>query len=169
MVPPYGPSSRLRIVESDRIVLETSAASTRLAGLRRKERNFARRLGFSSSPSLRPTTRHSAIPVSEENDIPCPLDAMLTTVKSVYLVAIRSRNFVQDDPLTAVNGSTSATTPPGRSFLSASDANAQAKPACPWYEVSLAACLRRAAISDCSSCVASNAANAAFKTPASAS
>ena len=92
-VPPYGPSSmRLtRLPSSNLPAIELAWENP--CGLRRRDVKHARSWGDSSGLSLRATTRHSAIPVSEEKDISRPFAAMLKTVTSVYSLEIISRNF----------------------------------------------------------------------------
>ena len=65
---------------------------------------MARRFGGSLEVALRQISKHSAMPVSDENDSSVSAPAMLTTVMSVYRVAINFLNFAQDDPFIAVNG-----------------------------------------------------------------
>ena len=67
--------------------------------------------------------------MSDENDIRDPVAAMLRTVRSVYSAANRRRTPFQDSPPATDSGSTSATTPPGFTFRSASATNAEAIPA----------------------------------------
>ena len=167
-VPPYGPSSIVLTDLRSVICVAIAFASANPRGRRFSDANFARS-GCAPEGRLRATTRHSAMPVSDEKDMSPPLAEMLTTVKSVNSSAISFLNFCQAAPLISVSGNTSAIIPPVLSLRCPSDVNTEPSPACPWYALFLDSRFNLSAIRFCSDSEDSYAANAAFRTPSSAS
>ncbi len=127
-VPPYGPSSIDRSSSSPPMACASIEACIMSRGRRSNEAN---RPVFSLvlASFFLAMTRHSAMLVSAEKEIPPPFDVMERTSTSAYERPISRLNPCQDIPAAAETGKTRASTPPFLSFLSAKATKAEAIPA----------------------------------------
>ncbi|BCT69605.1 hypothetical protein NNRS527_03230 (plasmid) [Nitrosospira sp. NRS527] len=131
-VPPNGPSSR-RLVAFALIKHLTSRAtyapSIGKAGLSFRTTNVALSLGV---PVLRPTIKHSPMPVSAEKDMsPLSSPVMDTIISSEYCLARSARELAHASPDIKLSGITSASMPSDFSLRSANTRKIEASPALP--------------------------------------